>query len=71
MICQYFFNRGFKFWDYVCDGCHGLKILCLNMGRVSFITIKDVDYFFIIHSISKSEAINLLKDSVLKDRGYI
>ena len=41
------------------------------MGRVSFITIKDVDYFFIIHNISKSEAINLLKDSVLKDRGYI
>ena len=23
MICQYcFFNHGFKFQDYVCNGCH-------------------------------------------------
>ena len=29
------------------------------------------DYRCIIHNISKSEVINLLKASVLEDRGYI
>ena len=33
------------------------------------ITIKYVDYRCIIDGISKSEAINLLKDSVLDHRG--
>ena len=32
---------------------------------------KNVDYRCIIHIISKSKATNLLKDSVLQDRGYI
>ena len=35
------------------------------------ITIKFVDYLCIINDISKSLAIDLLKNSVLEDRGYI
>ena len=34
-------------------------------------TVKNVDYPCIIHNISKSEAINLSKNSALEDRGYI
>ena len=36
MICLYwFFNHGFKFQDYICNGCHGLLMLC-----IAIITIK-------------------------------
>ena len=35
------------------------------------IAIKNVDYRCIIRNICKSEAINLLKNLVIEDRGYI
>ena len=46
-------------------------MLCLNISDIAIITFKDVDYRCIAHDISKSEAIRLLENSVLYDRGYI
>ena len=43
-------------------------MLCLNISDITIITVKNVDYFCIIHN-SKSEAINLLESPVLKNRG--
>ena len=60
------FNNGFKFQDYVCNGCY-LTILCLDISDITVITVKNVDYRCIIHNISKSEAINLLESAVLKN----
>ena len=42
-----------------------------NVSDVAIITVKNVDYRCIVYNISKSEAINLLKYSVFKNRGYI
>ena len=45
MICHYlFFNHGFKFQDYVCNGCHDLSLLRLNISDIAIITYKNVDY---------------------------
>ena len=72
MICHYWiFNHGFKFQDSARNGCHDLKTLSVNISDIASITVKNVDYCGIIHNISKFEAINLLKNSVLEDRGYI
>ena len=48
-----------------------VKMLCLNVSDTAIITVKAVDYYCITHDISKSEAIKLLKNYVLQDRGYI
>ena len=62
MISHYwFFNHGFKFQDSVCNGCRGLSMLRLNISDIAIITVKSVDYRRIIHNITKSEAIILLK----------
>ena len=62
MICHYwFFNHGFKFQDHVCNDCHDLTMLCLNITDIAIITFKNVDYCCIMYNINKSEAINLLK----------
>ena len=53
------FNQGIKFQDSVCNGCHDLKMLCLNISNIAIITIKNVDYRCIINNISKYKAINL------------
>ena len=42
----------------------------VNVSDIAVITVKNVDYRCSIHSISKSEASNLLKNSVLEDLGY-
>ena len=71
MICHYwFYDHGFEFQDYVCNGCHDLTMLSVNISDIAIITVKNVDYRCIIHNMSKSEAINLLKKSVPVDRGY-
>ena len=70
MTCS-FFNHGFKLQNYVCNGSHDLTMLSVNISDIVIITVKNVDYRCIIHNISKSEAISLLKYSVLEDRGYI
>ena len=71
MICHYWlFNYGFKFQDSICNGCHDLKMLCLNISDITIITVKNVDYCCIIYNISKSEGINLLKNYVPENRWY-
>ena len=64
-------SEGIEFQDYVYNGCHDLTMLSVNMSDIAIITIKNVDYRCIIQNISKFESIDLLKNSVLEDRGYI
>ena len=72
MIWYYlFFNHGLEFQDSVCNGCHDLTMLNVNISDIATITVKNVDYHCIIHNISKSEAFDLSKNSVLQDSGYI
>ena len=54
---------------YAC--CHDLSMMCLNISDIAIITSENLDYCDIMYGISKSEAINLLRNSVLEDRGYI
>ena len=62
MICHYwFFNHGFKFQDFVGNGCHDLSMLTVNISDIAITTVKNVDYRCIIHNISKSKAIHLLE----------
>ena len=71
MICHYWFFNHFEFQDYVCIGCHDLTILSVNISHIAIITVKNVVFGCIIHNISKSEGINLLKNSDPEDREYI
>ena len=65
------FNHGFKVQDSICNGCHNLTILSLNLTDIAIITVKGLNYSCIIREISRSDAINLLKSSVFEDLGYI
>ena len=72
MICHNcFFNHEFEFQDSVCNGLRDLTILSVHISNIAIITVKNVDYCCIIHNISKSEAIKLLKNCVLEDGGYV
>ena len=38
-----FFNHELKFQDSVCNGCHDLTMLFLNISNIAVITVKNVD----------------------------
>ena len=72
IVCDYwFFNNGFEFQNSVCNGYHDLRMLRLNLGDIAIITVKGIDYRCIISDITKSEATELLENSVLGYLGYI
>ena len=67
----WYFNDRFKFQKSLCNGCHNLLTLCLHNSDITIITVKGADYQYKIIGISKSDATNLLENSVLNDREYI
>ena len=39
-------------------------MLSVNISDIAIITIRNVDYHYIIHNIEKSEAINILENAL-------
>ena len=59
MICHYlFFNRGFKFQDSVCNGCHDLTMLCFNISDITIIIAKNVNYRLLFITLANLKQLN-------------
>ena len=56
----YFFSKDFKFQPNVCNRCHYLLMITVNLSGIAILNIKGSDYCCIISEIRKSEAINLM-----------
>ena len=67
-ICHYWYilNYSFKFQPNVCDRCHDLLMMSMNLSDIAILNIKGSDYRCIISLISKNEAINLMKNLTKK-----
>ena len=55
-VCHYwqFLYKDFKFQPNVCNGCHDLLMLSMNLSDIAISIIKSADYCCIIIWISKS-----------------
>ena len=69
-VCHYwyFLNYSFKFQPNVCNRCHDLLMMSMNLSDIAILNIKGSDYRCIISLISKNEAINLLQNGDLTDK---
>ena len=54
-------HKGLKFQWYVCNGCHDVLMMSLNLDNIAILNINDTDYCCIINGISKIDALNPLK----------
>ena len=72
-ICQYwyFLNNGFKFQPDVCNRCHDVLVMSINLSDIAVLNINGVDYRCIIKGTSKSEAADLLEKVDLKKKWNI
>ena len=69
-ICQYWFllEKGFKFQPNVCNGCHHLLLMSMNLSNIAILNIKSADYRCITSGIGKSEAMNLMQNTDLIEK---
>ena len=70
-ICHYwyFLNYSFKFQTNVCNTCHDLLMMSVNLSDIAILNIKKgSDYRCIISLISKNEAINLMQNADLTEK---
>ena len=63
-ICHYwyFLEREFQFQNYVCNGCHDVLMISMNLSNIAILKIYGVDYRCIIIGISKIEATKLMQN---------
>ena len=62
-ICHYwyFLQKGFKFQPDVCNSCHDILMMSINLSDIAILNPPSTDYR-IISGIRKSEAVNLLQN---------
>ena len=71
LICHYWYFKdiGYKYEPHVCNQCHDLSMVVYNLNDFMILNIKGVDYRCYLFNMSKSDAIKLLNDSVLDNKG--
>ena len=72
-ICHYwyFLDKNFNYEPYLCNGCHDLMQKAMNFNDVAIFSIKGSDYRIHFWYMSKSDAINLLNNSWLDNKGVL
>ena len=73
MICHYWYFKdiGFKYQPYVCNGCHDFSMIVQNLDDFVILRIKSVYYRCCVVNMSKKDAISLLNNSVLDNKGVL
>ena len=66
--CWYFLNYSFKFQQNVCNRCHDLLMMSINLSNIAILKIKDSYHHCIISIISKNEATKLLGNADLTEK---
>ena len=70
IICGYYYFKdiGFKYQPYVCNECHDFSMTVMNLTDFF---IRGVNYRVYISGINKKEAVNILNNSELGDKGVL
>ena len=71
MICRYWYFRdiGFKYQPYVCNGCHDFSMIIQELDDFVILKVKGVDYRCYVVNMNKKDAVSLLNNSVLNNKG--
>ena len=72
-ICHYWFflNHSFKFQPNVCNRCHDLLTMSMNLSDIAILNIKYSDYCRIISLTSKNEVINLMQNADFTEKSRV
>ena len=73
MICRYWYFKdiGFKYQPYVCNACHDFSMILQDLNDFVILKIKNMDYRCYIVGTNKKDAISLLNNSVVDNKGVL
>ena len=73
MICHYWYFKDivYKYKPYVCNKCHDLSMVVQDLKDLIILKIKGIDYRCYIFNMSKNDAITLINDSLLDNKGVL
>ena len=73
MLFHYWYseNVGYKFESNVCKKCHNVLMAAYELKNIAILNVKGVDCRCILWGISRNEAVNILNNSVLEDKGVL
>ena len=69
--CWYFKDAGYNFEPHVCNKCHDVLMTAYELKNIVILNVKGVDYICVLWGIRQNEAINILNNSVLEDKGVL
>ena len=58
-------------WNHVCNKCHDILMTSYELKNIAILNVNRVDFRCILWSISRDEAVNRLKNSVLEEKGVL
>ena len=64
----YFVDKKFKYGPYLCDGCYDMSIKANSMQNLAIVYQGKNAYCIIFVFMSKKDAFNLIKNTVLIDK---
>ena len=68
IICHYWYFLVPRFQQVVCNRCHDVLMMPIDLNSIFILNIHGVDYHCIITGITKLEAINLLINANLSEK---
>ena len=73
MICHYWYFKdiGYNYEPHVFNRCNGLSMMVYDLNDFMILNIEGVDYRCHVFNTTKSDAINLLNNSVLDNKGVL
>ena len=72
MICNYsYFSDGYKYQPYVLNECHDFSMAVMNLSDFFIINIKGIGYRVYISDIDIRDAVNILNNSNLSNKGVL
>ena len=57
----------FTFQPHVCNCCHDMLMLFVNLNNIAILNTNGADYHCIIYGISKINPVNLLQNANLRE----
>ena len=72
MISNYsYFSNVFKYQPYICNKCHDFSMTVMNLSDFFILNIKGIDYRIYITGVDKKDAVFILNNSKLGDKGVL
>ena len=67
----YFKNVGYKLDPHVCSDCYDILMIACELKNFAILNVKGVDYRCLLWDVTKNDAVNMMDNSKLGDKGTL